>query len=108
MGVSIISAAHAFDYKVHRVKFSLTSCEELATPLQTYYVRNSCLSLSVNLYNGKSLAPFTLGQQYIAGYRISCNNSNTLSRALATRGNLQITVPAVKLTIFKEKTEETS
>ena len=31
--VSIISAAHAFDYIVHRVKFGLTSCEELATPL---------------------------------------------------------------------------
>ena len=32
--VSIISAAHAFDYIVHRVKFGLTSCEELATPLK--------------------------------------------------------------------------
>ena len=31
--VSIISAAHSFDYIVLRVKFGLTSCEEFATPL---------------------------------------------------------------------------
>ena len=30
---SIMSAAHTFDYIVYRVKFGLTSCEELATPL---------------------------------------------------------------------------
>ena len=30
--LSIISAAHAFDYVVHRVKLGLTSCEEFATP----------------------------------------------------------------------------
>ena len=33
MVVSITSAAHAFDYILHRVKFGLTSCEELAMPL---------------------------------------------------------------------------
>ena len=32
--MSIISAAHAFDYIVLRVMFGLTSCKELATPLQ--------------------------------------------------------------------------
>ena len=33
MGSVNILATHAFDYIVHRVKFGLTSCEELATPL---------------------------------------------------------------------------
>ena len=31
--MSIILAVHAFDYIAHRVKFGLTCCEELATPL---------------------------------------------------------------------------
>ena len=34
--MSIILAAHAFDYIVHRVKFSLTSCKELPTPLSEH------------------------------------------------------------------------
>ena len=31
--MSNILAAHSFDYIVHGVKFGLTSCEQLATPL---------------------------------------------------------------------------
>ena len=41
--VPIISAANAFDYIVHRVKFGLTSFEELATPLVIIIINNKVL-----------------------------------------------------------------
>ena len=36
--MSNISANHAFDYIVLRVKFGLTICEELATPVILYHL----------------------------------------------------------------------
>ena len=57
MGSINVSAAHAFDYIVHRVKFGLTSCEELATTLinELLYVMLVCIytmvvSCDVHIY----------------------------------------------------------
>ena len=57
MGSVKLSSTHTFDYIVHIVKFGLTSCEELATPLsnELLYVMLVCIytpvvSCDVHIY----------------------------------------------------------